>query len=509
MTTSGWWRKAAPLFLLALIVAGSTGLTLRWAFLVPIFQSPDEPMHLDYALCLMDHGWLFRAVPSPQKAEPIIHPWTNYLVERAYTGAVAFHPENPMPADYGTPAYFEALDQQAPPRPAALRGAPILTAVYPYGYYALLAGWLWLVHLVRDGPVAMAFGARLMSVLLTSVSVALSYAAARELGVRRRLALALTANIGFLPLTSFVGSYAQPDVLAFTLMSLAFWLALRLRRPPAGAGLVAALGLVLGLLLVTKVHFYLCVLPPVLAALALGRSAPRPPRAWVRSAALLLAPSLLLGLVYGATVWGRPNWYVNAPPQTPTASLWARFAAALLDFVGRHGATHLSFWGVFGWMDTLLKIGSSTTTARVRLALWAGTWAVLALSLLRLGKVAARLVRLWRRGKARAALRLATANVPVNSFFLFTVLMFVLYVRSGNSFGAQGRNWLPFLLPIFLMAAAHAPRALSLRLCRLCTWGVVLGLLLFVGAGSYYSLRTIQHRYYAPAATATPSPPRS
>ena len=488
--------------LVAAVTAGAALLALRWAFLVPLYQAPDEPEHLDYALCLMERGGLFHAEPPRpgERAGWFVHPWTFYLIQRTHLLDVAFHPEHRMPPDYGTTAFFDAVDREAPPCPATLARAPGLAAQYPFGYYVLLAAWLKLIGLVRAGPVGLAFGGRILSVLLTAASVLLSYATARELGLKRRLALALTAIIGFLPLTSFVGSYVQPDNLTFTLTSLCFWLTLRQRRL-AGTASTAALGLALGLLLVTKVHYYLCVLPPVLAALAVGRPAQRTLGGRLRRAALLLTPSLLLGLVYAATIWGTPNSLSAEPPQVQDPSPLGRFAAAVWDYYA--STTHQSFWGIFGWMDTPLVIGGFGTNGRVWFALQAGTWAVLALSLLRLVQVTSRLVRLWRRGKGRAALRLATANVPINSFFLFTVLMFVLYVSTGNSFGAQGRNWLPFLLPIFLTAVSYAPRALSLRRCRrLCEWAVVLALLAFAAAGSYYALWTLQNRYYAPVPAA-------
>ncbi len=127
---------------------------------------------------------------------------------------------------------------------------------------------------------------------------------------------------------------------------------------------------------------------------------------------------------------------------------------------------------------------------------------MIALSLLRLGRVAWKLGRLWRRGRRTAAVRIAASNVPINSYFLFTVLMVVLYVRLGNRFGAQGRNWLPFLLPIFLTAVAYAPRALAPRRVRRAFAAALLAaLLLFDGVGGYYALQTVRNRYYSPAAS--------
>jgi hypothetical protein len=95
------------------------------------------------------------------------------------------------------------------------------------------------------------------------------------------------------------------------------------------------------------------------------------------------------------------------------------------------------------------------------------------------------------------ALRLLCSNVPVNAYFIFTILMFVLYIYTDNRFSAQGRNWLPLMLPIFWTSARYAPRALSAPAARaLVSCSVVLGLAYFAAAGSWYALKTIKQRYY-------------
>jgi hypothetical protein len=75
--------------------------------------------------------------------------------------------------------------------------------------------------------------------------------------------------------------------------------------------------------------------------------------------------------------------------------------------------------------------------------------------------------------------------------------MIVLYIRLENRFAAVGRNWLPFLLPIFLTAFVYAARALRLRRVGM-TCGALglIGLLLYDGIGGYHALKTIEHRYY-------------
>src|SRR5262249_27267984 len=159
--------------------------------------------------------------------------------------------------------------------------------------------------------------------------------------------------IGFLPLTTFVSSYVQPDNLAFTLVSACFYLALRARRQPESARVLALLGLALGALLVTKVHFFACVAVPVgamLAADALGRGLPL--RKKLAGLLLLGLPSLLGCAVYQWTIWGTTNYLTNPDLANGGTPLMVKVVGTLRDYY--NGASHRSFWGTFGWMDTPL-----------------------------------------------------------------------------------------------------------------------------------------------------------
>jgi hypothetical protein len=94
---------------------------------------------------------------------------------------------------------------------------------------------------------------------------------------------------------------------------------------------------------------------------------------------------------------------------------------------------------------------------------------------------------------------MALSNPVLNSYFAFTLCMIALHVWLDNRFGAQGRNWLPFMLPFFLAAIIYAPKALSLPHVReVFSQAVLTGLLLFVGLGIHYGPRTIRQRFYGP-----------
>lgn len=484
---------------LATIVLGAGGLAVYWVFLVPIYQAPDEPEHLDYALAINEHGGLFCGQGMSFYDLPgSVHPYTCYLAEKTHTLEVVFRGKVKMSPEYGTLGFFTEVDRGAPSRESLRIDTPNhLFAVYPFGYYATLAAWIECLHLYSDKPVFIFFGARLLSVLLFTFTLVVVHATGILLRLRPWLALVLTACIGFFPLTSFVASSIQPDNLSFFLVSLSFYLALLARRHPAREWIKALLGLALGALLVTKIHFWLCVAVPIGLMLATAQSDKVVSMVRkLRGGILLLAPTIVLGSVHLWATWGTTSYY--HPPAQADNLLVHKLdivKAAFLDYYS--GNTHQSFWGIFGWMDTPLIIRDPGTTAQINFVIQAFAWIILALTLLRLEQVCSRLLRLAWKGRLRQALRIAFSNPLINSYFLFTVFMFGLYVWLENLFGAQGRHWWPLLLPIFLVGIVYAPKALTLRGSRaVFSRIVIVGLVLFCVLGSFNSLRTIRHRYY-------------
>lgn len=486
---------------LALIVALCAGLSLTWVFLVPIYQAPDEPAHFDYALAINDHGGLFQGpLASYQQYLGAVHPYTYVLGTRTGTAKLAFHPKEKVPPDYGTPEFYERVNREVPPRDSIQVDTPnSLIAVYPFGYYALLAVWIEMLRFLRDTPIFLFFGSRILSVLLLITSLYLIYGSSRLLNLGPRMALFLTACVGSFPMTSFVSSYIQPDNLCLTLTCLVYYLGLRLRQNPQHYGLTFGLGLAFAGLLVTKLHPFVCVAIPVLMMVLYelfyrGTT-------WKRIMAtvvILFVPAFAGWSVYLWTTWGIDNYYMRVVPVKHSvvhATYW--FKLAIVNYFA--GGTHDSFWGIFGWMDTPILIHRTVTTEIVQFFHEALAWVVLGLTLLRLEQVASRLIRLVMHGKSRQAIRIVFSNPVLNSYFLFTILMFVAFIQLENRFGAQGRNWFPFMLPIFMVGIVYAPKALLFRPTQIAVSRLLAGgLLLYCVAGSYYAIKTVHKRYYIP-----------
>ena len=496
--------------ILAAIVVGASLLSLYWAFLVPIYQAPDEPAHLDYALSIYSaHGLVnLRDRPSETSFFSFANPATNYLIRRTGFFNVIWESRIGMAPDYGRETYYSNLDRNAPPISSTPGKNPYIVSLYPFGYYALVAGWLAALGPLHLSLVGTVFAARILSVVLLAITLLLTYGVARELKIKPALALVMTAVIGFLPLTSFVSSYVQPDNLSFTLMTLCMYLALRARRADLRGHWIAGLGLALGALLVTKYQFYICVLIPVVAMLTSERLFA--PKRWHGERFI---PAGLLWLLAPSAVFGAIQLWIVANARQGTSSTAAFFqnlsgaprsqVSNVVDGLGNAfyfyylGPSLHSFWGVFGWLDAPVLIHSLPVSIVVAAIEVIATLAIVVLMIVRLVTVSRRLVAVARRGRRRWALRIALGNPFLNSYLIFTALMFGLFVATGAAFGPQGRNWLPYLLPAFLVGVVYAPKVVrSQRIRAIFSRVVIASLVLYCAVGGFYSIKTIEHRYY-------------
>jgi hypothetical protein len=506
-----------------LIVGGAESLSLYRVFLVPVFQSPDEPAHLDYAFNIYSAGRLINAREPYHRwnAAPPSKPWhvyTEYLMDNTNAKAMFFHFEAKAPPGYGTRQFYDGLDSGAPSESVdSMEGVSRglwqtdYTAVYPFGYYAAVAAWMGVLHRFSARLTVLFFGARIFSIMLLIPNLLLVYAVARELRFTKKRALLFTGIVAFFPLTTFVSSYAQPDNLSFTAVMLCCYMALLVRRESGKVRPVALLGLALALLLATKYHFYLAVLVPVLAMLVSDRLLRHWRLSWMRTLVVLLLPSLV---VAAAEVWVSLGSKTNGILHNAN-TVHDRFSEAaaggalseakfLIDGIGLatdnfylQGSGFRSFWGTSGWMDAPLVIVSPAVTELIQFVIRVLNVIVLGLVLFRLENVVTRLILLARRGRWRRALSITFSNPLVNAYFLFTLGLFCLFLVVRESFAPQGRDWIPFILAIFMMGTDFGPRAFSHRRTQAVFSALVTtGLVLYCVLGSYYAIQSLRVRYY-------------
>jgi hypothetical protein len=517
-------EKAVP-FVLAAIIFGAASLALYWVFLVPILQAPDEPIHLHTAFNIYSAGKLVSVREPLHKWNSDLagdHVYITYLEKATNAQSFIFHYSVKAPPDYGTRDYYAELDRNAPTEDSGdFEGKPRLLygllTVYPCGYYAALAGWLRIVSIFTKRVTALFFAARIFSVFLLAISLLLMYFTLRELKLSSGRALLLTAVVGFFPMTTFVSSYAQADNLTLTMVMLCCYLALRVKRSFGTNSLMILLGIALGGLCLTKYHFFAAVFPAVIGLVAAENFLRRRRVGWVKLSAILLAPVLAAVLIQTWITWGADPHLVVPNPSMAHVGLNQALAHGgiataeyLINGVGLAfsnfylnghtaltGSTFNSFWGDFGWTDTPLVIFSPWKTNIIRNFIAVACVTVFVLTIVRVGQVTLRVWRVAKRGRRRRALCILFSNPLLNAYFIFTLMMFGLFMVVRRSFAPQGRNWFPFILAIFLNAVAYAPKALGRRRVSTPVSGALFaGLALYCILGSSYAIPSIINRYY-------------
>src|SRR5262249_23669038 len=232
---------------------------------------------------------------------------------------------------------------------------------------------------------------------------------------------------------------------------------------------------------------------------------------WMPTVALLLLPSLAVGAVetwvsFGSNTNGildntdtRHNEFAQAAAGglLSQAKFLADGIGGAVDNFYLHGLTFHSFWGLFGWADTPMVIMSPFKTELIQSVIRVMNVVVLGLVLFRLENVVTRLILIARRGRWRRALFIAFSNPLVNAYFLFTVGLTCLFMVVRTAFIPQGRNWIPFMLAIFMMGTEYGARALSHRRAQAVFSALVTAaLVLYCLLGSYYAIHSLRVRYY-------------
>ncbi len=499
--------RAASVLLVVIVIAAAA-VALAWVFYVPILEAPDETVHFEYSTALYSAGGLVAPRDAARLRVPAGRavPYPKYMEDQSAVAVIAEKPDVKAPAGYGSASYYGSVDagRNATEPPAQLFDPPLLR-YYPFGYYLLDAAFMGIVSLFTSSPVALFFAARSLSVALLVPSLLLAYLVLRRLDCGRALALALTAVVGLFPMSSMLASSVQSDNLSFTLVMLSLLAALELRRDLHRAAWMGVLGLALGALLVTKVHYAAIVGAASVAMLVTQRLDARDARQWPRDVALLAAPSVALEAIQQWTQWAAPPLIsagqLGELPNYRAAlaggpSYVAAYASHIVSFTfldNTFGREFGSFWGVFGWVDTPLVLGTPSVTTAVWLLIAGMSIGLFACTVVRFGQVSWRLIRVARRGRARRALRIAFSNPVAVSYFLLALFLFTVEGYPG----IQGRYYFPLLPAVFWVALKYAPRALPGKFGPALFRMQVAGLVVYTAAGALFAFPTLAARYYA------------
>ena len=424
--------------ILTLILALYFALGVLFAVATPAWQAPDEPAHYNYVRYLAEKG-----------SFPVLHM-----------------------GDYPH-AYLEEIKSRKFPPDLSID--PIRYEFHqPPLYYALAAP---IYGLAAGDPLAL----RLFSVMLGAGVVLLAYAIARRaLPSRPALALATAAFVAFLPQHLATVSQVGNDVLAELLYAAVLYvLVTRViskqevkKQYTSGHTLqTIGLGLLLGLILITKTTAYIAV--PLAGGVLIWQW--RQERAGLRrilaEGATVVFPAALIALPWYArdiAVYGWPDFLgLNRHDEIVVGQLRAA------DFLAQQGwqaywlragrDTFRSFWGQFGWMGVVLD-------SRVYFAL-------LLLSGVTCGGLVLRAID--------RRLRLTPAIVLLGTACLLTLLVYAWY--NTQFLQHQGRYLFTALIPIAVFFSLgwegalrpRASRVLAATLigvgCGLAAWGLLTG----------------------------------
>lgn len=319
--------------LLGIILLAYVALGTLFAVYTPAWEAPDEPAHYNYVRYLVDNGDF-----------PVLHM-----------------------GDYPH-AYLEQIKNARFPPDLSID--PIRYEFHqPPLYYALAAP----LYLVTGGSL---LALRLLSVLLGAGVVLMGYAVARRIYPRRQwVALGTAAFVAFLPQHLATLSQVDNDVLAELLFSIALYQLVSLVTAgdlPATraygpflrsrAGVLSSVGVVIGLILITKTTAYIAVpLAGGVLAWSWWREKAHANR-MAADLALVALPAALLALPwFGRNVWtyGWPDFFglirhdaiVSGQPRTAEwlgQYGWGGYVHRAVEY------TFKSFWGVFGWLGVFM-----------------------------------------------------------------------------------------------------------------------------------------------------------
>jgi len=451
---------AAQRTVLGLALAVCLGKGLFIAAVTPPFQTPDEYGHYDYVLYLSYIRWgafLAGDVARPTGYNDIT---TDELW--AVTRATGTEGHLRHGAARVIPPVREQLAAGASVVPgdshARLRTRTVVPAQfnYPVLYYGAAAGLANATRVFTHNPVVTYYVVRFASLAMTLVTVWLIWWMAVRSGFGTFPLAAATAFIALHPQLGMLATSVQSDVLTILLTTLAGACALAYASSPSRRR-AAVLGVVIGALLLTKLHAAVAVAVAGAVVIAWNRRT-GPGRAVMSDLATMAA----VGTVVGA--W----WYVRAYLLYGSATgmvgefRTAHFAGRrhnLRAWLGQWRLTVQSFWGMWGWLEIPLPGAYYTALA------WLTGLSAIPLADRRAAPVA-------------SPERMTTLVFWTVLVVTYAAIMAVVAMSIGPEHNNQGRHWMPLVAaPALVLAAACARverRAPMLARVMVAAWCLVL-----------------------------------
>jgi small subunit ribosomal protein S36 len=339
-TGGGWWATWRPprLVWLATLLFGL--LTTLWGVAVPEFRSPDEPAHVDLIVYLAEghsypryDGRYFGKETQFESHRYLIDPTVAWPVFDA-ADAPPRH-DRPDVDDLGG----TAADAQARQGSIRRAGSPYVynqmpqhPPLYHEAMALLVRAERWLTPGSDLPSLSREIGLlRLANVALILPLPLLAWATARRLGAGDRAASVAALLPLLLPQLTYIGGVVNNDNLLNLLCAVLAVLVVGVTRGERSRGVDVAIGVVLGLALLTKA-FALMLIPWVAVAYVMC--------AWTTGRRRAAAVGLAVAGVVTAAVggwWWVANWIRYGQPAPTTETLTRTSSQAPAGFVAQPG----------------------------------------------------------------------------------------------------------------------------------------------------------------------------
>jgi 4-amino-4-deoxy-L-arabinose transferase-like glycosyltransferase len=315
---------------LTAILAAFVLLAFLYAWINPILESPDAIWHFEYILYLAQGKGFPRytgtSLPMLQEAS---QPPLYYLLAAPLVSLIN----------------VEDKPRAMEPNPHAAIGLPL----YPYGNKNMLAHCPG-ERFAFSGTVLAVRFATIVSILLGAITVYFSYQAACVLfGRKSPLALLSAAIVAFNPQFIFLSASINNDNLVTALAAVIFYFALAFLRRTASTRRLILVGVLVGLVAITKLNGLVVALPLFLSLVIVALRNHRFSD-FIRWVLILSLAALLTG-----GWWYVRNFFLYGDP-TGLKVMFAEFhprehppswQETLYLFEG----VRKSFWAVFGWFN--------------------------------------------------------------------------------------------------------------------------------------------------------------
>lgn len=405
------------LFLVSLIKG------LLWAFMVPIFQAPDEPQHYSYVQYLAEK----QSFPYVKELKFEPSERLKKQMEILETEQIAHNPHIQH-------AYYRQSSDRHPHESLQHREVATLDPtpseynyIHNYGplYYTLN---LPLYFLFEPDLVKQVYSMRILSVLLSCLTVVLAFLSMRKLPhFSDKIALPAALFISFLPQFSFISGSINNDNLLILFFTLFFYLAVNWFDKILNFKQILIFILIALLALITKTQGIFLII--ITGAYILWRHQ--------KSKSVTVVFSTAVGLVLALTLLFQEvvkkffgQWELIQSYFMEHSLLWF---IQTITFT-RLFRTYKSFVGRFGWLDTLLP-----------------EWAYIAFFLLLIAGLIGLIFFVYKHCKEKRTLQMVIFFAA--SIILVDLSYTMLFARNAvlteyYNFPTQGRYYFIVLIPL-------------------------------------------------------------